>query len=134
MIGDAIMAVFIDPADGLRCGFQIHRDIRSFNQLSGKPPIVLKLGLHFGRCISVTLNDKLDYYGSTANMAARLQAQSQGDDIVLSTELANDPAVAKLLEDYCPVADSCELKGFSKPVSFIRVNADDIYGSKQQVS
>ena len=131
MIGDAIMAVFIDPADGLRCGFQIHRDIKNFNQQSDKPPIILKLGLHFGRCISVTLNDKLDYYGSTANMAARLQAQSLGDDIVLSMELATDPAIANLLQNCNPVTDSCELKGFSKPVSFIRVTAEDIYGSKQ---
>ena len=34
----------------------------------------LKAGIHTGPCIAVTLNDRLDYFGSTVNMAARLQA------------------------------------------------------------
>src|SRR3546814_2334232 len=42
--------------------------------------IVIKLGLHRGPCIAVTLNDRLDYFGSTVNLAARLQGQSRGGD------------------------------------------------------
>jgi len=33
------------------------------------------------------------------NMAARLESQSQGGDIVLSHAIADDPAVAPLLTD-----------------------------------
>ncbi|MFC1665436.1 adenylate/guanylate cyclase domain-containing protein [Pseudomonadota bacterium] len=126
MIGDAIMAVFVDPADCLRCGFQIHHDIGSFNDHSEKPPIVLKLGMHSGRCISVTMNDRLDYYGSTANMAARLQAQSLGGDIVLSMGLSEDPAISEILSNFSPVTASCELKGFSEPVTYIRLTNKDV--------
>ena len=34
-------------------------------------PLQLKAGLHTGPCIAVTLNDRLDYFGSTVNLAAR---------------------------------------------------------------
>ena len=60
---------------------------RSFNARSHEP-IVLKLGLHEGPCIAVTLNDRLDYFGQTVNLAARLQGESAGGDIVLSRPLA----------------------------------------------
>jgi len=53
--------------------------------------IAIKLGLHQGPCIVVTFNDRLDYFGSTVNLAARLQGQSKGGDIILSSEIAADP-------------------------------------------
>ena len=39
--------------------------------------IAIKLGLHKGPCIAVTLNERLDYFGGTVNMAARLQGRSR---------------------------------------------------------
>ena len=44
----------------------------------------MKLGVHVGPSVVVKIYDRLDYFGSTVNMAARLQGQSQGGDIVLS--------------------------------------------------
>ena len=121
MIGDAIMAVFTDPADGLLCALAIHDDIDAFNEGSSHDPLVVKIGLHIGRCIAVTLNDKLDYYGSVPNMAARLQNQSEGRDIVLSTEFAADPAIGKQLSQFQISRETVELKGFSEPVPFLRI-------------
>jgi len=48
-------------------------------------------GLHVGPCIAVTLNERLDYFGSTVNLAARLEGQSTGDDIVISSAVYADP-------------------------------------------
>jgi class 3 adenylate cyclase len=59
----------------------------------------LKAGLHTGPCIAVTLNDRLDYFGSTVNLAARLEAQSTGDDVVVSAAVYDDPGVRELLSD-----------------------------------
>ena len=126
MIGDAIMAVFSDPADGFRCGVRIHADIQSYNQNSNKDNLTVKLGLHTGRCISVTLNGKLDYYGAAANMAARLQGQSHGGDIVLSEQFAQDPAVRELIREYTPVQDTVMLKGFEQPIPFFRISAETL--------
>jgi class 3 adenylate cyclase len=123
-IGDAIMAVYVNPADGLRCAMQIQDDIARFNRDSNKEPVIIKLGLHCGRCISVTLNSRLDYYGSAANKAARLEAQSTGGDIVLSPEFAADPEVAQLLAGLPVREESAQLKGFPQPAVFLRIAAD----------
>ena len=131
-IGDAIMAVFNNPVDGLNCCVAIHTLFAAFNKTSGKDPLTVKLGLHLGRCISVTLNDRLDYYGTVANMAARLQGQSTGGDIVLSKEFAADSGVAKRLMDFAPQEEFAPLKGFDNPVSFWRINAAELDAKRDQ--
>ncbi len=123
-IGDAVMASFLNPADAFRCGVRIQDAFAVYNAASGKEPVIIKLGFHTGRCISVTLNNRLDYYGSAANMAARLQDRSQGEDIVLSMAAAGDPALAPLLADYAPVVEEAALKGFPNPVAYYRVTAE----------
>jgi class 3 adenylate cyclase len=125
-IGDAIMAAFLDPADGLRCALRIQDDFARFNAASGKEPVIVKLGLHVGRCIAVTLNDKLDYYGSAANMTARLESRSRGGDVVVSIDLARDPEVARLLAGFRPLEEKADLKGFAEPVPYLRITAEEL--------
>ena len=74
----------------------------------------------------MTLNDQLDYYGSAANMAARLQGKSEGWDIVLSEDIARDVAVQDILHDLDPAREAAEMKGFAKPVPFLRVRAETL--------
>lgn len=131
-IGDAIMAAFIDPADGVGCAVQVQDDFEAFNRTSGKEPVIVKLGLHAGRCISVTLNDKLDYYGTAANLTARLEGQSRGGDIVVSRDLAADPAVAPLLAAYACVEESAVLKGFADPVPYLRITAEELAAKRRK--
>ena len=58
---------------------------RLANPPDGTAPLTLKAGMHTGPCIAVTLNERLDYFGSTVNLAARLERKSTGDDIVVSS-------------------------------------------------
>jgi class 3 adenylate cyclase len=125
-IGDAVMAAFSDPAAALGAALAICRDIAEFDQklsceIGEAGTIQVKLGLHCGPCIAVTLNDRLDYFGRTVNLAARLQSESRGGDIVISEEMAQDPAVMTLLEDLAPVAENALVKGFSEKVALRRV-------------
>ncbi len=129
-IGDAVMAAFARPEDGLAAAVAIQRDVARFNREhplgDGNDAIAIKLGLHQGPCIVVTLNDRLDYFGSTVNLAARLQGQSRGGDIVLSREIAEDPAVAPILvrlaDEGVPARlDQAALKGFAEPLAFRRL-------------
>ena len=73
--------------------------------------VSIRIGLHGGSSIAVTLNERLDYYGETVNLAARLEGQSEGGEITLSEEFARDPAVANLLRDYEVRERSVSLKG-----------------------
>ncbi len=52
----------------------------------------------------MTLNERLDYFGCTVNMAARLEGLSTGGDVVISDAVHSDPEVAEMLE-----SPSCEL-------------------------
>jgi class 3 adenylate cyclase len=114
-IGDAVMASFTDPAQAVRAALAMQAGIRSSADL------VLKVGVHAGPSVVVTLNDRLDYFGSTVNMAARLQGQSAGDDIVLSHAVATDPAVQEILIDLPQREETVALKGFAAPVGFVRL-------------
>jgi class 3 adenylate cyclase len=134
-IGDAVMAAFARPEDGLAAAVAIQRQVAAFNRDHPLGPsdkdgrddaIAIKLGLHEGPCIVVTMNDRLDYFGSTVNLAARLQGQSKGGDIVLSLEIAEDPAVAAILgglegEGVPAQPDQAALKGFAEPLAFRRL-------------
>jgi class 3 adenylate cyclase len=72
----------------------------------------------------VTLNDRLDYFGSTVNLAARLQGESAGGDIVLSETMAGEPGVAERLAPLGTVAVTARVKGFAEPIALRRIPAD----------
>ena len=96
-IGDAVMAVFRHPASSLRAMLEAQRRLAS--PLDGILSLTLKAGIHVGPCIAVTLNDRLDYFGSTVNLAARLEGQSTGRDVVISGAVYADPEVRELLSE-----------------------------------
>jgi class 3 adenylate cyclase len=111
-IGDAVMAVFRRPVSAVRTILTAQQRLAA----DATSPLHLKAGLHHGPCIAVTLNDRLDYFGSTVNMAARLERFSQGDDLVVSDAVRQDPEVAALLADHADPHTAeqldVELKGF----------------------
>ena len=124
-IGDAVMASFGDPANAVKAALAMQARIADHD-------LVLKLGVHVGPSVVVNLNDRLDYFGSTVNMAARLQGQSEGGDIVLSRAVADDPAVKPLLEVPPPKRDrrASPPEGLpTQPIGFVRVLPSYLGGS-----
>ena len=94
-IGDAVMAVFRRPLAAVRAMLSAQQALAALP--ASEHPFALKVGIHHGPCIAVTLNDRLDYFGSTVNIAARVQNLSVGHDIVLSDAVRNDPEVVEWL-------------------------------------
>jgi class 3 adenylate cyclase len=127
-IGDAVMAAFANPTDALDAAVVIRADIARFNRELGPEAggILVKLGLHCGPCIAVTLNDRLDYFGRTVNLAARLQGESRGGDIVVSEDMAAEPGVAASLDALGAKVESATVKGFGEPVWLRRVPQDGL--------
>ena len=123
-IGDAVMASFPRPANALRAAVRMHELIADFNDRE-KPafPVRLKIGVHAGPCIAVNLNDRLDYFGTTVNMAARIQNESMGDDIVLLEQLARDPDVARVIDSMAGRREDfeAELKGLTGKFKLVRI-------------
>jgi class 3 adenylate cyclase len=114
-IGDAVMAVFRSPISAVRA---VHTAQQRLANMSGIRPLHLKAAIHYGPSIAVTLNKQLDYFGSTINIASRLEKFSQGSDIILSDAVYSDPEVADYLSG--DDAPSCfeliesTLKGFDE--------------------
>ena len=48
------------------------------NQASHHGDLILKIGIHRGAAISVTLNERIDYFGQTVNIASRVQNRAPG--------------------------------------------------------
>jgi adenylate cyclase len=111
-IGDAVMAVFRSAADGLLAMLEVQRILAE--PPDGSHPLLLKAGLNTGPCIAVTLNDRLDYFGSTVNMAARLEGLSSGADVIISRSVYEDAKVREVIESQGLAADEFHmlLKGF----------------------
>lgn len=121
-IGDAVMAVFHLPEDGLRAALEIQQNLVEFNS-DKKDPIVLKVGLHSGPAIAVTSNDRLDYFGRTVNLAARIQGQGTGGDIIFSRDYLEQPKLRALLEQDGVELEAfpARLKGIQGEVELVRV-------------
>ena len=115
-IGDAVMGVFRNPAAALEAMLRAQEELAT--PPAGTEPLTLKAGIHVGPCIAVTLNDRLDYFGSTVNMAARLEGLSTGNDVVISAAVHNDPEVRELLNtpdnNLEATSFAVELKGFDE--------------------
>jgi class 3 adenylate cyclase len=130
-IGDAVMAAFTDPGNALDAALAIRDSIAAFNRHLAADEgaedvaILVKIGLHSGACIAVTLNDRLDYFGSTVNLAARLQGESAGGDIVLSETMAAEHGVAEQLATLGAQPEMAHVKGFAEPVALRRIPASE---------
>lgn len=82
-IGDSVMAGFYQDTSALKAALAIQANVFELNTTLSQP-VSIKVGFYSGPVIAVNANDILDYFGRTVNMAARIQNQSNGDDLVLS--------------------------------------------------
>ena len=95
-IGDAVMAAFGDPLDAVTCAKAIHD---RFPPGCTDSVAVLRISLNTGPCIAVRLNANIDYFGSTVNVAAKLQALAESWQIAMSKATYDAPGVAAWLRD-----------------------------------
>jgi class 3 adenylate cyclase len=96
-IGDAVMAAFGNPVDAVRAALEMRKQIAAFNREQGAEDVVLKIGVHRGPSIAVTLNESLDYFGHTVNVAARVQGLAGADEIFVTDDVYRTEGVAALL-------------------------------------
>jgi adenylate cyclase len=87
-LGDGVMSAFPRLEGALQAALGMQHEVASWCREEGiGPPLILKLGVHAGPVIAMTANGRLDYFGRTVNLAARLGEQSRGQDVVLLREV-----------------------------------------------
>jgi adenylate cyclase len=84
--GDGFMVVFGSPVDAVKAGLGIQR---SLADLRGgwrrRTPLTVRIGIHEGTAIA----RNGDLFGQTVAMAARVGAQAQGDEILVTRPVAD---------------------------------------------
>ena len=102
----------------------MQHEIRDWNrQQDPDEPLRIKIGIHGGPLFAVNANNRIDYFGTTVNVAARIEAQSNGGDVVVTDPILNGPGARRILDRYaCDVAEEeVELRGVEEPVRIHRI-------------
>jgi class 3 adenylate cyclase len=120
-IGDAIMASFEKPTDAVRASAEMLKEIEAFNHENGDKEIILKVGIHRGASIAVTLNERLDYFGQTVNIAARVQGLADAEEIYMTNDVYASKGVADILKGLDVSSEMATLKGIQKTMKVYRV-------------
>ena len=96
-IGDAVMASFRTASDALEAALSVQSSIAALKVPGTEDSVVVKMGLHAGPAIAVTMNQRFDYFGQTVNRAARIQGLAQDQEIYFSEPVFRDPACRRSL-------------------------------------
>ncbi len=124
-IGDAIMAIFLLPINAVLYSIQVQKEIADLNknEYGGEKLVVLKIGIHAGSVLAVNQNDKLDYFGKTVNLAARVEGKCIGGDIVITKSLFENEAIKDLINsnNYQIEMFESNMKGFEGSSELVRI-------------
>ena len=71
----------------------------------------------------MTLNNRIDYFGQSVNIASRVQGSAGGDEIFLTDEIYSSPGVLDLLQKHdCKIETILiELRGVEGQVKIYKV-------------
>lgn len=115
-IGDSVMAVFKEPVSALKSVERIQQIFSSSTAMGDS--FKLKAGIHIGDCTAVNLNDRIDYFGTTVNIASRLVDVAEEKEIVVSEPFYNFGDTDLYLENNRKSlfikSSEKQLKGFEK--------------------
>jgi adenylate cyclase len=134
-VGDAVMAVFGAPdrmddhaSRAIRCALAMQArqaELNGSSAVDGRPAVTMGIGINTGRVVAGTVGGagRLEYtvVGDAVNVAARLQAEADGGEIVASAATVGAADEAVRAEPIGPR----QVKGREEPVEVFRVLAPD---------
>ena len=103
--GDGIMAAFNSAASAVKTACAIQGQLNDHNAAGPDLPVVVRIGISAGEPVE----QAADLFGSTVQLAARLCAQAEPGQVLVSNVVA-DLCIGKNLKFVD--AGECELKGF----------------------
>lgn len=112
IVGEGLVAAFDEVADAVATAFHL-QDFMANLQIvagallpssektgdAGAMRVRLDVGVHSGPAIVTTVNDRLDYFGATARVAAALPEHAEGG-VLLTEPVFADPVVAEQLQGH----------------------------------
>lgn len=137
-IGDAIMALFVEPDDAVRAGISLLQKLKVFNAKRAQidsEPIKIGIGIHSGRVMLGTIGEthrmEGTVIGDAVNLASRLESLTKNYGLPF---LISEETKRRLKQDaeWCiRFVDSVIAKGKSIPTNIYEVYCTDSSGIAQ---
>ena len=96
-IGDAVMATFPAPDRAVSAALRMRDAMLGLNAERQGEDLMLKIAIHEGPCLAVSLNDRQDYFGQTVNIAARVQNLADSRAILATGSVVDNAQTTGLL-------------------------------------
>ena len=118
-IGDAVMATFPTPERAMSAALKMRNALKELNE-----ELELKIGIHQGPCLAVSLNDRQDYFGQTVNIASRVQGLAKGSSIFVTRDVVEHSEASKLLRasGVEPTAQQRSLRGIANQFEIFEIS------------
>ena len=122
-IGDAVMATFPTPDRAVAAALRMREAMHAHNDDRSRENLLLKIGIHEGPCLAVVLNDRQDYFGTTVNIAARVQALADSRTILATGAVVTHPQASSLLKTngLKPISQHRALRGIADEVAVYEI-------------
>lgn len=123
-IGDAVMATFETPDRAIAAAIRMREAMSDLGAERQHQSLSLKMGIHEGSCLAVTLNAQQDYFGQTVNIASRVQGLAASRSIVVTESVVENAKARSLLETkgLTPTPRSVALSGIADKVSVYEIS------------
>jgi len=123
-IGDAVMATFETPDRAIAAAIRMREAMSDLGAERQHQSLSLKMGIHEGSCLAVTLNAQQDYFGQTVNIASRVQGLAASRSIVVTEQVVENARARSLLEarGLTPKPRRVALSGIADKVSVYEIS------------
>jgi class 3 adenylate cyclase len=122
-IGDAVMATFPTPDRAVVAAMRMRDAMWRLNKERGSEDLLLKIGIHEGPCIAVSLNERQDYFGQTVNIASRVQHLATSREIFATGSVLEDPRASGVLAErgLKPMSHNVTLRGITDQINIFTI-------------
>jgi class 3 adenylate cyclase len=122
-IGDAVMATFETPDRAIAAAIRMREAMSDLGAQRQHQSLGLKMGIHEGSCLAVTLNHQQDYFGQTVNIASRVQSLAASRSIVVTESVVENAQAQALLTTHGlkPTPRRVALSGIEDEVSVYEI-------------
>src|SRR6266702_2288842 len=123
-IGDAVMATFETPDRAIAAAIRMREAMSDLGAEHQHQSLRLKMGIHEGSCLAVTLNAQQDYFGQTVNIASRVQGLAGSRSIVVTESVVENAHARTLLDSsgLKPEPRRVALSGIADKVSVYEIS------------
>ena len=120
-IGDAVMAVFNNPVEATSAALEMIDALDDFNHTISQE-LILKVGIHCGHSMAVTVNERNDFFGQNVNIAARVQALADANEVYITADVYSSPGVSDVLAAHQVAPDEVLVKGVSEKLHVYKIS------------